>query len=83
MFSSEKRDRAHFDVGTLDNIAFEDNYFDVVTNIAVLMYVGDPQKCVSEIARVLKPGGLGVITVDNKADFADRIDIIARLRRLF
>ena len=79
---SERKDHAHIDVGSLDNISFDDNSFDVLTNIAVLMYVSDPQKCISEMARVLKPGGLGVITVDSKIDFADRIDIPARIGRL-
>lgn len=36
---------------------FDDNYFDIVLTIATLEHVKDPVKAISEIIRVLKPGG--------------------------
>lgn len=41
--------------------------FDVVTMLAVLEHLGRPSEVVSEIYRVLKPGGRVVITVPSKA----------------
>lgn len=44
-------------VGTVLDLPFEDNAFDVILSQAVLEHVPDPQKAVDEMARVLKPGG--------------------------
>lgn len=40
------------------NIPFQEETFDCVIAQAVLEHVVDPQQCVSEIYRVLKPGGI-------------------------
>jgi SAM-dependent methyltransferase/uncharacterized protein YbaR (Trm112 family) len=40
------------------DLPFADQTFDGVIIQAVLQYVADPGRCVSEIARVLKPGGV-------------------------
>lgn len=45
-------------------IPFEDDYFDVVFCTNVLDHVEDPGKTVSEVLRVLKPGGFFVLTVE-------------------
>jgi len=39
------------------DLPFEDGSFDACFAVAVLEHVADPQRCVSEVARVLKPGG--------------------------
>lgn len=40
-----------------ENLPFEDNSFDTVVSTLVLCTVSDPQRSLSEIARVLRPGG--------------------------
>ena len=40
-----------------EQLPFEDDRFDTAVATLVLCTVGDPQRAVSEIARVLKPGG--------------------------
>jgi SAM-dependent methyltransferase len=41
----------------ISNLPITDNCVDVIINIAVLEHVNDPEKNVSEMERVLKPGG--------------------------
>lgn len=56
--------RTDCDLETITTLPFQDNYFDVVTMLAVFEHV-DPAKLgtiVSEIRRVLKPGGMYILT---------------------
>jgi SAM-dependent methyltransferase len=41
----------------IENMPFKDNSVDYIINIAVLEHVPNPQKVISEIYRILKPGG--------------------------
>jgi SAM-dependent methyltransferase len=50
----------HFD---LHDIPLEDNRFDVVFCNHVMEHVDDPIQCMSELNRVLKPGGWGIMQV--------------------
>ncbi len=47
----------------IHNIPFDDNTYDVVFCNHVLEHVTDDQKCMSELCRVLKPGGLAIMQV--------------------
>lgn len=49
---------ATFHVGDATDLPFEDNSFDAANTHAVLMHVPDTEKTLSEIMRVLKPGGI-------------------------
>ncbi|HER25177.1 MAG TPA: class I SAM-dependent methyltransferase [Candidatus Atribacteria bacterium] len=40
---------------------FEDNFFDVIICTHVLEHVKDDQKAISELFRVLKPGGEAIL----------------------
>jgi SAM-dependent methyltransferase len=51
--------------GVGEAIPFPNNSFDVVFSTNVLEHVADPAKVVSEIVRVLKPGGAAQIIVPN------------------
>ena len=46
-----------FKQGSLENIPFPENYFETVFAIEVLEHLLDIDQCLSEIHRVLKPGG--------------------------
>lgn len=50
----------HFD---LHDIPFESNSFDVVMCNHVLEHVNDADRCISELYRVLKPGGWAIMQV--------------------
>jgi ubiquinone/menaquinone biosynthesis C-methylase UbiE len=47
----------------LHNAPFEDNSFDVVFCNHVLEHVEDDKQCMSELYRVMKPGGFGIFQV--------------------
>jgi SAM-dependent methyltransferase len=44
--------------GTLEEAAYPDNHFDVVTAVEVIEHVPEPRLLLQEIARILRPGGL-------------------------
>lgn len=50
----------HFD---LHNIPLEDNRFDVILCNHVLEHVDDDHQCMTELCRVLKPGGFAILQV--------------------
>jgi SAM-dependent methyltransferase len=50
-------------VATCEQLPFKDASFDGVISVAVLEHVVDPQLCVEQIARVLKPGGSVYVAV--------------------
>lgn len=54
-----------FMVGDAQNIALPDNTYDIIVSCECLEHIPEPQKMVSEIFRVLKPGGLVVLTTEN------------------
>ncbi|MBN2139323.1 MAG: methyltransferase domain-containing protein [Sedimentisphaerales bacterium] len=54
------------EVGDLTNLRFPDETFDKVFASEVLEHIPDYNKAISEMARVLKPGGCAVITTPNR-----------------
>ncbi|MCK5061006.1 class I SAM-dependent methyltransferase [Candidatus Parcubacteria bacterium] len=46
----------------LHNVQWESNYFDTVISTEVLEHVYDPQRAVSEIYRILKKGGVCILS---------------------
>lgn len=57
--------RARYEVGQFENIDFNDGKFDLVFSMEALYYAPDLDKALSEIHRVLKPGGQAQIVMDN------------------
>ena len=49
--------RAEFRTGDAQSLPFADDSFDVATMALVISFVPDPAKAVSEMARVVRPGG--------------------------
>jgi len=51
-------------VGNANNLPLKDNMFDIVTCNLLFMWTDDPQKVINEMARVTKPGGIVLATLE-------------------
>ena len=58
-------------VGSAERIPLEENSVDVVTTFETIEHVKDYDKFMSEIARVLKPDGIAIISTPNDPEFAE------------
>ncbi|MGI8588391.1 MAG: methyltransferase domain-containing protein [Chloroflexia bacterium] len=58
-------------VGAGEHLPFPADSFDAVINLDVLEHVADPSRVVSEIARVLRPGGRCLTSAPNRFAFRD------------
>ena len=57
----------------ITNLTFDDEAFDVVTSFEVLEHVPDFKAGLTELARVLRPGGTMLITVPYRLDLAQTL----------
>lgn len=64
-----------YDVGSGEQLPYNDNSFDVVYCCDVLEHVRDVNKTISEIARVLKPGGMFFFDTINRTPLSKLIII--------
>jgi len=60
-------------VGTLDDVAYPPNYFDVITLWDVLEHLPDPRATLLEIRRIIKYDGVLIFQVPNLASWEARI----------
>ncbi len=56
-----------------EELAGRENTYDVITSIEVLEHVPDPVAILTELARLLKPGGLLFLTTGNAEPYADEL----------
>lgn len=78
---AEKKSKKHKNISyqetDLDKkLPFKSNYADVITCIGVLEYTLDPYHSISEIVRVLKPGGTFILEVPNLAFLPERAKLL-------
>jgi ubiquinone/menaquinone biosynthesis C-methylase UbiE len=82
-WSSEIFGQSHFQVTQAEHMPFEDSSFDKVLCLDTFEHVNDEQKVADEIYRVLKPGGVLVLSVPHDfLNFLDH-DEITRVPRNF
>jgi len=58
----------------ITDIKFEDDFFDFVICNHVLEHVPDDHKAMSELFRVLRPGGVGLINVPSRRDETETLE---------
>ncbi len=61
-------------VGDAENLPFNDGEFDAVFAGEIIEHLPDPQSGILEWLRVLKPGGILILTTPNKARLINRIN---------
>lgn len=59
--------------GSLETVRFPDSYFEAVTFWHVFEHLRDPEWALGECRRILKPGGLLVVSVPNIGSFQARL----------
>lgn len=77
----KKKCRSTRVVGDVTALKFEDNSFDIIVSSDVIEHTPDPAKAISEMARVLKKGGVLALTVpNNRWHFAVSVGNALKLR---
>ncbi len=61
-----KKCKSKLVVGSVTNLPFKDNSFDIVIATEIIEHTSDPKKAVAELCRVVKPKGTLIITMPNK-----------------
>jgi 2-polyprenyl-3-methyl-5-hydroxy-6-metoxy-1,4-benzoquinol methylase len=59
--------------GSLEDKCYEDSKFDVVRMWSVLEHVSDPHTTLTEVVRILKPGGWAILQVPNANSIARQL----------
>ncbi|KAF5935109.1 hypothetical protein HYC85_026238 [Camellia sinensis] len=63
------------DLNVNPKLPFEDNSFDVITNVVSVDYLTKPMDVFKEMSRILKPGGLAVMSFSNRCFWTKAISI--------
>jgi SAM-dependent methyltransferase len=64
-----------------DNLKFNNNTVDLVNLVRIMHHLPDPLPTLSEIHRVLRPGGMAIIEMANYDHFLNRLKHIVKLQR--
>lgn len=75
-------DNIIFDVGDAENLSLPDNFFDIVLCSEVIEHLTHPENSIKEIRRVLKPGGVAIITTPNKDNLVLKFGFLFRDKRI-
>ncbi|MFD2161023.1 class I SAM-dependent methyltransferase [Paradesertivirga mongoliensis] len=76
-FANQKyghRSNLRFIEGSADKIPLEDGIADVVVSFETLEHIDTHQEMMLEIKRILKPGGILIISSPDKANYSDRFN---------
>ncbi|XP_004287541.1 PREDICTED: uncharacterized protein LOC101291956 [Fragaria vesca subsp. vesca] len=63
------------DLNVNPKLPFEDNSFDVITNVVSVDYINKPIEVFKEMCRILKPGGLAIISFSNRCFWTKAISM--------
>jgi SAM-dependent methyltransferase len=66
-----QHDRARFEPGDITRTQYKDGWFDAVTCMSVIEHGVPLQKFVDEMARIIRPGGVLVVSTDYDQDPPD------------
>ncbi|KAE7998568.1 hypothetical protein FH972_003102 [Carpinus fangiana] len=63
------------DLNLNPKLPFEDNSFDIITNVVSVDYITKPLDVFKEMCRILKPGGLAIMSFSNRCFWTKAISI--------
>jgi 2-polyprenyl-3-methyl-5-hydroxy-6-metoxy-1,4-benzoquinol methylase len=63
-------------IATISRLALDDRSLDGILCSSVLEYVPEPSACLTEFARVLKPGGLLLVSVPHRNSVVRRMQLV-------
>lgn len=69
-----RRDNLNFVLGNIQSLPFASSCVDAVTCFEAIEHVENPRAMVEEVARILRPGGLMLVSTPNKAVYSDQRD---------
>lgn len=72
-FAKESRGLKNVKLGNAEKLEFPDNFFDLVTMNHLIEHLSNPKKALVEAKRVLRKGGILVITTPNFSSFNAKI----------
>lgn len=72
-FDPRAVERVTLQLGDAMALTFDDASFDIVYSFHALEHITDPHRALSEMHRVLRPGGLGCIGTPNRARLVDYV----------
>jgi ubiquinone/menaquinone biosynthesis C-methylase UbiE len=78
-FASDRGAEIDFQVGNAEQLEFPDASFDVVYSFGVLHHTPDIERSVSEVHRVLRPGGIAYVMLYHRHSL---VNLVHRLLRL-
>jgi len=81
LHSHARKNNLILQVGDARNTGFEDNQFDAVVTINALSHIPEYEKVLSEVSRILKPGGIFVFNVPNAHSVYFPFGIYVNLRK--
>jgi len=67
--------------GDIESLPFKDSVFDMVLCLGVITYLKSEEKALQEISRILKPNGILILSILNKASLAKCLDISVLVKR--
>jgi ubiquinone/menaquinone biosynthesis C-methylase UbiE len=73
-YASYHHKSGRFRVGDVERIPFDDNTFDAVVCLGVIEYLANDEQALSEIRRVLKPGGSAVVATPSAVSPLQHMD---------
>lgn len=61
-------DNLKFNIGDVESLQLEGNFFDVVICLDMVEHLEEPEKCLSKIFKALKPGGMSILATCNDSN---------------
>lgn len=65
VYAQEQLKLPNIQLGSIEEIGYPDNFFDVVSGFNFIEHVPDPRKTLEEIWRILRPGGIAALMCPN------------------